>query len=59
MNTTATATTVESDVRDFARQFPTPNVLRAVALCEQGTLAWGQVHALFHRSLAAGLTAVR
>jgi hypothetical protein len=49
---------IESDVREFAREFPTPNVLRAVALCEAGTLSWGEVHELFRRSLATGLATV-
>ena len=44
--TNMTTTTVEAEVREFATQFPTPNVLRAVALCESGRITWGQVHDL-------------
>jgi hypothetical protein len=50
--------TIESQVREFAREFPTPNVLRAVALCEAGTLTWSQVLGVFKQSLAKGLTEV-
>lgn len=52
------ASTFEPEVREFAREFPTPNVQRAVALCESGRLSWVQVHELFRRSLAAGLAEV-
>jgi hypothetical protein len=52
------STTVEAEVRAFAREFPTPNVLRAVALCEAGTLTWTQVHEIFRGSLAHGLASV-
>jgi hypothetical protein len=45
----------QSEVRSFAREFPTPNVLRAVELCEAGTLNWADVAALFGRSLTQGL----
>ena len=57
MATTLTAQ-VETDVRAFAQQYPTANVLRAVALCESGRLTWTQVYDLFRKSLAAGLAAV-
>jgi hypothetical protein len=49
----------EKNVRDFAAQFPTPNVRRAIALCEAGTLTWMQVEEIFRSSLAQGLEAVR
>lgn len=49
----------ESQVREFASEFPTPNVRRAVALCEAGTLTWQQVAKIFAASLATGLEAVR
>jgi hypothetical protein len=52
------ASTFEQDCRAFAAEFPTPNVLRAVALCAQGTLTWEQVSDLFTKSLAKGLAAV-
>lgn len=51
--------TSEQDVRDFAAQIDTPNVRRAVALCEAGTLTWAQVAEIFRASLAKGLEAVR
>jgi hypothetical protein len=51
-------TTLEAEVREFAREFPTPNVQRAVALCESGQLPWAKVHELFKASLAQGLAAV-
>ena len=51
-------TPAETEVREFAREFPTPNVLRAVALCESGRLTWTQVHELFRASLAHGLATV-
>jgi hypothetical protein len=53
-----TTSSIESEVREFAREFPTPNVQRAIALCEAGTLEWAQVHELFRRSLAVGLETV-
>jgi hypothetical protein len=69
MEMTATPTTKEApvftsfsaqqNVRDFAAQFPTSNVRRAVALCEAGTLTWAQVEEIFRASLAQGLEAVR
>lgn len=59
MQTTTIIVTAEAECRDFAREFPTPATLRAIALCENGTLTWEQVHGLFHKALAAGLDAVR
>jgi hypothetical protein len=54
-----TSTTSETQCRDFAREFPTPNALRAIVLCEAGTLRWEQVEAIFRASLAKGLEAVK
>ena len=54
-----TATPAEVEAREFAAAYPTPNTLRAVALCESGRLGWGDVRDLFARSLAAGIEAVR
>jgi hypothetical protein len=51
-------TSSQSEVRSFADEFPTPNVLRAVELCEAGTLTWDEVAELFRRSLATGLAEV-
>lgn len=52
------ASTSEKIVREFAAQFPTANVKRAVALCEAGTLGWAQVAEIFRSSLVEGLEAV-
>lgn len=40
----------ETLCREFARVHPTPNVLRGVALCEAGRLAWVDMAALFAKS---------
>jgi hypothetical protein len=53
-----TTTQAEADVRDFAQQFPTPNVQRALALCESGRLSWEDVAGLAREALAKGLAAV-
>lgn len=47
------ASEAESLARDFARVYPTPNVLEAIAYCESGRLAWTDVAALFARSYGA------
>jgi len=44
--------------REFAREFNTPNVKRAITLCEAGTLAWEEVEAIFASSLEKGLDEV-
>lgn len=49
----------EAEVREMAREFPTPNVRRAVALAEAGRLTWPAVYGLFREALAEGLAAVR
>lgn len=49
----------EVEARDFAREFPTPNVKRAIALCESGKLDWITVHELFRQSLNAGMKEVQ
>lgn len=56
---TATITNREADCRAFAQIYPTPNVLRAVALAEAGTLTWAQVLRLFQEALEAGLADAR
>lgn len=58
-STAASTASCEAEVREFAREFPTPNVRQAVALCESGRLSWAEVHEIFRRSLAVGLSAVR
>lgn len=47
---TITAAEAEFMCRTFAGVYPTANVLRGVALCEAGTLAWVDVAAVFARS---------
>lgn len=49
----------EVEARDFAREFPTPNVKRAIALCESGKLDWISVHGLLRDALAIGIKEVR
>lgn len=48
----------EAECREFVAEFPTRNVLRAVALCEDGTLSWEACRALFNRALTEGLRSV-
>lgn len=55
----ASASSSENDVRAFAAEFDTPNVRKALALCEAGTLTWQQVAEIFRGSLAQGLEAIR
>jgi hypothetical protein len=50
-----TTAVLETEVREFAAQFPTPNVLRGVALCEEGRITWAQLHDLCKVSLAKAL----
>lgn len=52
------APSFESQVREFAAEFNTPNVRRALALCESGRLTWEQVAKLFAASLREGFEAV-
>lgn len=37
----------EAECREFASEFPTSNVLRAVALAECGRLSWFDIYGLF------------
>ncbi len=48
----------ESQCREFAAQFPTPNVKRAIALCESGRISWEDAYGVFTASLKDGLRAV-
>lgn len=41
---TLTITEAEAQVREFAAEFPTPNVLKGVALCESGRISWFQLY---------------
>jgi len=49
----------EKSCREFAAEFNTPNVQRAIALCEAGTLRWSDVEAIFASSLKQGLDEVK
>jgi len=44
--------------RDFAGQYPTPNVLAAIDHAEHGRILWDDLAELFERSLRAGLESV-
>lgn len=55
MTTTEQAREAEALCREFARVYPTPQVLRAIDLCESGTLAWVDVAALFAKSAAIAM----
>lgn len=57
-STMQTVSQSEIDVRAFAAEFNTPNVQRALALCEDGTLRWSDVAEVFRSSLAKGLKEV-
>lgn len=54
----AQASEAEKLCRDFAACYPTPEVLRAVGLCEAGTLAWIDVAVLFARSYGEARRAI-
>lgn len=41
----------EVQAREFAAQFPTPNVLKAIAYAESGTLSWVKVYKLFKTTM--------
>jgi hypothetical protein len=58
MTSTITASH-EAEVREFAREFPTLQVRRMVALCEAGRISWAEAHEISRRALAAGLEAVK
>lgn len=45
--------------REFATQFPTPNVQRGVRLAEAGLIEWQRLAALFERSLGRALDTLR
>jgi hypothetical protein len=48
----------EIDVREFAREFPTPNVRQLLALCECGRVSWDDAAEVARDALKAGLKAV-
>jgi hypothetical protein len=49
---------MEASVREFARQYPTANVRRMLALCEAGTITWAQAHGIAVKAMRAGLAEV-
>lgn len=55
MNKIHQAAEAEALCREFARVYPSANVLRGIALCESGRLAWVDVAALFARSAAVAM----
>lgn len=56
---TPTIAQAERECREFAREFPTPNTQRAIALCEAGQLGWHAVHRVFTDSLRDAMEQVR
>jgi hypothetical protein len=52
------ASTSETLARQFAAEYPTPNVQRAIALAEAGTVTWDEIAEIFRASLAKGLAEV-
>jgi hypothetical protein len=56
--TTTTSVNAELTCREFAREFPSANVRRAIQLAEAGTLTWAQVEGIFASALRGGLKKV-
>lgn len=54
----AMTSTSESLVREFAREFPTPNVKQLIELCEAGRITWEQAEGIAQKALANGMAAV-
>lgn len=48
--------TPEQFCREFAKKYPTPNVLQGVHLAEQGVLPWRQVADVFAQALNKAVT---
>jgi hypothetical protein len=48
----------EAECREFARQYPTDNVRRAIAVAESGLFTWAEIAGLFRGALAAGMAEV-
>lgn len=48
----------EGVVRFIAEKFPTPNVLRSLALCESGRLPWDSVATMLAQSVAKAVKEV-
>lgn len=51
-------TQTEQECREVAAQFPTPNVLKGLALAEAGRITFAQLYKLYQEALSAGLEAV-
>lgn len=49
----------EAECREFAAQYPLPNVQTGIALAEAGRVSWLALSEVFRTSLAKGLAAVR
>lgn len=49
---TLTAAQIEADVRAFAAEFPTPNVLRAIRFAETGQVSWTDLYDIARDALA-------
>lgn len=52
MAATITITEAEAQVREFAAEFPTENVLRGIALCESGRISWFQLYEIAKGAIA-------
>lgn len=52
-----TTISAEAQVREFAREYPLPNVLRGVSLCESGRISWDDFYVVCCNALADGIAA--
>jgi hypothetical protein len=48
----------ETIVREFARQFDTPNTRLMISLCESGRITWQQAEGIATKALRKGLAEV-
>lgn len=58
MTTTLTTAQAEEQVREFAAEFPTPNVLRGVALAKDGLITWHDMYQLCCSAMREALAEV-
>lgn len=49
--------TIETDCREFARQYPLPNVLAAIGHAEAGRITWADAYTLFVQALTRATAA--
>lgn len=56
--TTLTTAQAEEQVREFAAEFPTPNVLQGVELAEAGVITWHAMYRLCCEAMTAALAEV-